>query len=53
MVLHLRRVLERREGNPGSRESSMELCSRGRLFGVHPKSRNASYRLGMGRLMSI
>ena len=53
MVLHLRCVLERRERNPGLRESLMELCLRGRLFGVHPKSHNASYWLGMGRLMSI
>ena len=38
MVLHVRHVLKCSEGNPNLRGGSMELCSRGGLLGVHPKS---------------
>ena len=37
MVLHVRRVFVRNERNPGLREGSMELCSRGGLLVVHLK----------------
>ena len=53
MVLHVRRVLEYSEGNPGLRGGLVELCSRGGLLGVHPKSHNVPHRLEIGRLISI
>ena len=52
MVLLVRCVLERSEGNPSLRGGLVELCSRGEL-GVHSKSYNVPHRLGMGRLISI
>ena len=53
MVLHVRRVPELSERNPGLRGGSMKLYSRGGLLGVHQKSHNVPHRLGMGRLISI
>ena len=37
MVIHVRRVPERSEGNLSSRGVSVKLCSRGGLLSVHPK----------------
>ena len=53
MVFHVWRVPERSEGDPSLRGGSVELCSRGGLLGMHPKSHNVPHRLRMGRLMSI
>ena len=53
MVLHIRRVLKCSEGNLGLREDLVELCLRGGLLGVYPKSHNVPHWLEMGRLMSI
>ena len=55
MVLHVRRVPRRseREGNPSLRGGSMELCLRGGLLSVCPKSHNVQHRLRMERLESI
>ena len=50
---HVRFVLEYNEGNPGLRESSVELCSREGLLGVYQKSHSVSHRLRMRILMSI
>ena len=44
---------ERQKKNPDLRGDSMELCSKGRLLGVRPKSHNVPHRLEMGRLMSL
>ena len=52
-MLHVRRVLKCNEANLDFRGGSMELCSSGGLLGVHPKSHNVPYRLGMESLMSI
>ena len=41
-MLHVRHVPERNGGNLGLRKGSMELCLRGELLGVHPKSHNVS-----------
>ena len=49
----LRRMLGCSKGNPDLRGGSVELCSKGGLLGVYPKSHNVPHRLGMGRLMSI
>ena len=55
MGLHIRRVLERseRQGNFGLRRGLVELCSKGGLLSVCPKSHNVPHSLGIGRLMSI
>ena len=47
-MFHVRCVLERSEGNPGLKGGLVELCLRGGLLGMHPKSHNILYRLGMG-----
>ena len=53
MVFHVRRVLKCNEGNPSLRGGSVELCLRGGLLTIHPKSHNVPHQLEMGRLMSI
>ena len=54
MVIYVSHVPERkRQGNPYLRGSSVKLCSRGGLLGVHLNSHNVPYRLGMGRLMNM
>ena len=52
MVLHIKHVSEHDEGNPGLRGGLVEICSRGELLGMHPKSHNIAHRLGIGKLMS-
>ena len=52
-MLHIRHVFNYSEGNPSLRGGLMELCSKGGLWDVYPKSHNVQHRLGMGRLMSI
>ena len=47
MVLQVRHVPKRSEGNPGLRGDSMELCSSRGLLGVHPKSQNILHWLGI------
>ena len=53
MVLHVRSVLKYNERNSSLREDSVEVCSKGRLLGVHSKSHNVPHQLGIGRFMSI
>ena len=53
MVVHVRHVPECGEGNPGLRGGLGDLCSRGGLLGVCPKSHDVPHQLRMRRLMSI
>ena len=53
MMIHVRRELKCNKENPGLRGGSVELCLKGGLLGVHPKSHNVPHQLEMGRLMSI
>ena len=46
MMLHVRRVSERSEGNPGLRKGSVELYLRGGLLDMHQKSHNVPHKLG-------
>ena len=40
MVLHIRRMLERNEGNPSLGGGFVEFCSREGLLGMYPKFHN-------------